>query len=391
MPPPARRTCIDWSDLKVGASLPRLSEQAGATLSSEGDLEVRDVGGRRGVGLSWGTAPDGTPQPGILFIALPEPAAEVTMAVEVPGFDWVALRAWSGTEQVAVDLGVPGTETLRVAAESIDAVTLGWGFNVEPALFQVCWTTRADADAQDAWSAAQDALETAAERWSSDEPILEPDSQYLLEVTTRALLTKGGDEVQRTEERHAVQFQTGGPPGIVPSWVPAAPPPEPNTSVGFPHGGVLGSLAPYVRRSIPDPGARPVFRAYDLGLRVRRLVRPADVRRRPADPRARRRRTDGGGRRRRRDRLRQRVGGGAGHDAHDERVRVAHTPGRVHRGGRVGRAGRRRRGAERGARPRSTTTSRARSSPRSRRTCSIRRRRGRPAGTSTAACCARTS
>jgi hypothetical protein len=265
MPPPALRTCIDWSDRKVGSDLPRLWEQEGATLSSEADLEVRDVGGQRAIALRWDTGPDGSAQPGLLWIGMPGPVAEVTMTVEVPGGDWVVLRAWVGDEQVAVDWGFPGAVTLRVVGSGIDAVTLGWGFNVETALLGVCWVTQAAADAQDTWSAGQESLETAAERWSSDEPILEPDSHYLLDVTTRALLTKDGAEVQRIDGSHAVEFQTGGPPGIVPDWAPAPPPPAPNSSGRFPDGGVLADLAPYVRWSIPDPGAVPVFRAYDLG------------------------------------------------------------------------------------------------------------------------------
>ena len=188
------------------------------------------------------------------------------MDVEVARPDWVALRAGRRTEQVAVDLGPCRARRCSVEASRIDAVTLGWGFNVEPALVRVCWTTRAIADAQDAWSAAQDGLETAAERWSSDEPILEPDSP----------LPAGGHHAGAAHEGRRRRPAHGGtaracssrPAGRRASCPRGCRPrrlPEPNTSAGFPHGGVLGSLAPYVRRSIPDPGARPVFRAYDLG------------------------------------------------------------------------------------------------------------------------------
>ena len=256
-PPAARRTCIDWDEYKEGMDLPRLWEQGGATLSSEAPLTVQDWGDGHAISLVWGAAPDGTPQPGLLWIALPEPCAEVTMEVVIGGGDWVALRAWSGADQVDVDLGLPSADSLQVEGERIDAVTLGWGFNVEPLLLRVCWQTRADVDALDAWSAAQEGLETAAERWSSEEPILEPDSHYLLEATTCAVLSKGSGEVDRIEQTHAVQFQTGGPPGIVPPWAPE--------DGGFPHEGVLAALSPYVRRSIPDAAAVPVFRAYDLG------------------------------------------------------------------------------------------------------------------------------
>ena len=263
--PSVGTTCIDWNGLPRDVQLPRIWERGGATLSSEAPLHVQGAdGGRSAIRLQWGPAPDGTPQPGLLWVGLPEPAAEVTMEVEVSSGDWTALRGWAGNDQVAVDLGLPGTVGLRVTGAGMDSVTLGWGFNVEPLLFGVCWTPQAAVDANDAWRAGQDRLEVAADRWSSEEPILEPDSHYLLEVQTGALLTKGGAEVQRLELSHAVQFQTGGPPGIVPDWLDP-PPPEASAAAPFPYGGVLADLAAYVRWSIPDPGAVPVFRAYDLG------------------------------------------------------------------------------------------------------------------------------
>ena len=265
MPPPAVRSCIDWTDYKDGLELPQLWEQEGVTLSTEADLVVADRDGQRHVLLRWGNAPDGTPRPGLLWAALPEPAAEVTASVVVTQGNWVVLRGWVGDEQVAVDWGLPGATSVEVAAPGIDAVTLGWGFTVEAELKSICWITQANQDALDTWSANQQLLEVAAERWSSDEPILEPDSHYLLEVTTRALLTKNGDEVDQIEESHAVQFQTGGPPGIVPEWVEEPETPEPNTPGSFPYAGALKDLAPYVQLSIPDPGVVAVPCAYDLG------------------------------------------------------------------------------------------------------------------------------
>ena len=260
MPPPAVRNCIDWNDRPDKAKLPRIWEQGGATLTSEAELTVDDQGdGTRAIMLRWAPAPDGTPQPGILWIGLPEPAVEVTAEIEVYSGDWVALRGWSAGRQVGVDLGPPGTVLLRVVGESIAAATIGWGFNVEPLLRRVCWVPKAAADAGETWSANQETLVTAAERWESAEQILDPESHYRLEVKTSALLTKNGGEVDRVDGVHTVQFQTGGPPGIVPGWVPAAP------ADAFPHGGVLRDLAPYVARSIPEDGALPVFRAYDLG------------------------------------------------------------------------------------------------------------------------------
>ena len=91
--------------------------------------------------------------------------------------------------------------------------------------------------------------------------MLEPDCHYRLEVTSRARLTADGATVQETEVTHAVRFRTAGPPGIPPDWL--APPAPPATA--FPFGGALADLSRYVSRTVPDPGAAPVFAAYDLG------------------------------------------------------------------------------------------------------------------------------
>jgi hypothetical protein len=147
----------------------------------------------------------------------------------------------------------------------LDAVTLGWDFNVEPLRVSVCWQTQSNTDALDQWSASQEQLEVAASRWSGEEPIFEPDSHYLLEVITRSVLTKDGDDVDRIESEHPCSSRPGGPPGIVLDRLDEPPAPAPNSSLRFPHGGVLADLAPYVRWSIPGRGAVPVFRAYDVG------------------------------------------------------------------------------------------------------------------------------
>ena len=260
-PPSVEPTCIDWRDLKVDDVLPQISARGGATLSTEAELVVAHSSSGTGIRLGASSGRDGAAQPGLLWIGLPAPAAEVTAVVDVPLGELVVLRALRGPDQVAVDWGSPGTATLHCAATGIDALTIGWGLRVESVLVRVCWTPQAAQDAVDAWTASQSGLDVAASRWSSDEPVLEPETHYLLELDTRALLTLDGSEIQRVEKVHAVQFQTGGPPGIVPSWV-AQPRPQAAT---FPYGGVLRDLAPYVSRTIPDPGAVPVARAYDLG------------------------------------------------------------------------------------------------------------------------------
>ena len=193
---------------------------------------------------------------------LPAPASRITALVYAPFGEPVVLRAWKGSELLGSDERTQGTGELRVEAEGIDALTLDWGLNNRAFLAASAGSRRPATDTVAAWSDGRERLESAAERWTSSEPVLEPDSHYLLEVTTRAVLKKGAEEVQRVEQVRSIQFQTGGPPAIVPDWVD---PPTDATAGAFPHGGVLKDLAPYVRWTIPAAGAVPVFRAYDLG------------------------------------------------------------------------------------------------------------------------------
>ena len=284
-PPAAEATCIEWSDVAPETRLPALWSQRGATLATAAVLVVRGEGA-----VALGPSPPGQqPQPGTLWVGLPEPASLVAANVGVFKGDTVTLRAWAGDQELASDrlVGRPGQLRVAPAAGGIDAVTIEWGFSVESLLTSICWVPQALVDAQSGWESGQQGLEAAAERWESEEPVLEPDSHYLLEVTTWALLHHDGRELQRVERTHAVRFQTGGPPGIVPDWVADPPPPAANTSVPFPHGGVLADLAAYLRWTIPDPGAVPVFRAYDLGCEfdathVQQLY-GADLRIRPRD------------------------------------------------------------------------------------------------------------
>lgn len=264
-PPDPVPVCIDWAHLKVGTRMAPLWHQDGATLASGAHLEVFPGGsGQRVLNLGMNLVGE-EQRPGVLWVGLPFPAAEVTADVHVPIGDRVVLRAWSNDVVVGSDTRRQGAGELRVTGRDITAVTLEWGLNAEVTLARLCWVSQAEIDAVSGSGSLHDRLLTAATRWESDEPILDPESHYLLEVTTRATLAKTGAEIQRVEATHAIQFQTGGPPGLIPDWVPAPPPPEPNTAERFPHGGPLADLARYVSRTIPDAGAVPVFRAYDLG------------------------------------------------------------------------------------------------------------------------------
>ena len=243
--------------MPVDTRMPPLWRQDGATFASDATLDVRGAGGGQHV-LHLGTSLDvGQASLGVMWVRLPEPASAITIAARV-GF--LVLQAWRDGQPVGRDANFQqGDVELSVVAEGIDSFLLDW-VGLETELVRVCWVTQASTDALSTWTSGQDRLQSAAESWSSEEPVLEPDSHYLLEVTTRALLTKDGVEVQRVEQLRSVQFQTGGPPGIPSAWLSV--PAEPTT---FPYGGVLKDLAPYVRTTVPEAGAVPVFRAYDLG------------------------------------------------------------------------------------------------------------------------------
>lgn len=253
--------CTGWNGVPADTRMPSLWRQDGGTFATAATLEVRGSAGEHVLHLGSSLDPGQQPQPGLLWVRLPERASAVTISAKVGHTGVLALQAWKDGQPVGLDGNLlAGDVELHVVADGIDSFLLSWGFAQETDLVRVCWVTQASTDALTAWRSGEDRLEAAAESWSSDEPILEPDSHYLLEVTTRAVLTQDGGEVQRVEQLRSVQFQTGGPPGIPPAWL--APPEDPAT---FPYGGVLKDLAPYVRDTIPAAGAVPVFRGYDLG------------------------------------------------------------------------------------------------------------------------------
>jgi hypothetical protein len=261
--PPLRTTCVHWFDTPIGTAMPGMWMQQGATFSSEADLEVLPTSASRGLRLGPVQNDEGAPRS--LWIAPPETAADVRLRVVKGQAAALVLTAWSNGRMVATDTqrGM-GEFDMQVSAANIDAVTLAWS-DAETGLLSVCWTSQASSDAREAWADRRERLESSAERWSSSAPLLEPECHYLLEVTTSARLSKDGDQRQHTVGTHAVQFQTGGPPAIVPSWVPP-PASTPNGPAAvFPYGGVLKNLAPYVHATIPARGASPVFRGYDIG------------------------------------------------------------------------------------------------------------------------------
>lgn len=246
--PPLDAVCLTWADRPVGSVMPSLWEQEGAVLSTNAFMDVFDgPGPSRDLRLGPAEV-DGQSIPGRLWVTLPEPATVVTALVYSPQGNPVQLRGWTGYEVVDQDLHVVGIGVLTVSGESLDAVTLDWP-REEAELASLCWIPAAANAARAAWTDRGSRLTTAAERWSDEQPIFEPDCHYLLEIGTRARLTaEDGTVVQEVEGTHTVQFQTGGPPAI-----------------DLPAEGPLADLTPYLLRTVPDRAAAPVFRSYDLG------------------------------------------------------------------------------------------------------------------------------
>ena len=378
---------------KVGTRLPALWTQRGAT-SAPRPTWVVDVGGRGGR-RSWGRPrPAGTPQPGTLWIGLPEPAAVVPLTVGVPGDDWVTLRAWAGDGTGQRPARRPGRASCGSRRRRRDR--RGHHRDGASASSRRCpasaGSPQADADAQAGLESgaggAGDGGRALVERRAgarARQPL--PPGGHHPGAAARRTATRSSGSKDRTP----CSSRPAARPASCPAWVADPPPPAPNTSVRFPHGGVLADLAAYVRWTIPDPGAVPVFRAYDLGCEfdashVQQMY-GADLRIRLRDGNGRPVLDAAGAELV----FAQRLGGGADDDADHRASPPGYAAGRVHRGGRVDDAGGRRRDAEPGRRACSTTTSPASSLTGGRRWCSTRPRRAPPTGTSTAACCARTS
>ncbi|WP_426513544.1 hypothetical protein ACPPVO_24830 [Dactylosporangium sp. McL0621] len=260
---PPEPICLTWTDQSAGTVMPRLWLQDGAVLSGAAPTVVNlpvvghvlMLGQRLPLSRLW--------------VTLPEPAAEVTAQVAAIAGP-VVLSGWNAGTVVATrempagqggDLTVTGD---ALQAVTVDAIGASPAIGVEAGLAALCWRPAAAARTPAAEQTAR--LTTAVQRWADTQPIFEPDCHYLLEVTTRArLASTDGTPVQDTTYTHTVRFQTGGPPAIPPDRL--RPPPVPAT--GFPFGGVLADLTPYLQRTVPDPGAAPVFRAYDLSATFR--------------------------------------------------------------------------------------------------------------------------
>lgn len=117
-------------------------------------------------------------------------------------------------------------------------------------------------------------LQNELARWSQEDDVLEPHTTYRLKMVTTIRAEYEGELAgYRDESKELTEyayFRTGGPPGLE-----KLPPPEglPNESE-FESG--LDDLTRYVRYTVPNtvpapgekpPLPRPVYRAYDVGVR----------------------------------------------------------------------------------------------------------------------------
>ncbi|MEP7310477.1 MAG: hypothetical protein ABJA98_33655 [Acidobacteriota bacterium] len=254
-------TCINWDSYKENATVGPVFERGGITfiLERAGTVvqgPIAQCGTAKALHLGGGRT---------TWLVFSQPVRTVTLCV----VENAPASADAYSKGVLVQqLNLPIGATSLVVAAGLDAIKLTASDDLSVA--QLCFETEAAAAARDS---AQEYLERTTAgltHWSSAEEILEPDTWYRVKVKTRTIRTCNGDQSSTTQPTHYAYFQTVGPPGLAPDWaLDEASASTTSAALGaepYPRGGSLTTLAPYVEAPIPSHGARPVFRAYDVGV-----------------------------------------------------------------------------------------------------------------------------
>jgi hypothetical protein len=170
---------------------------------------------------------------------------------------------------------------IELDGRDLAAVSLSGGaFCLE----RVCWTTGPSAADRTMREEMLRHIRSEVRRWQGEGELLAPHTQYRLKITTTVEVRDFAHDAAFNTTRRIVQaahFRTQGPPGLAALSVPvghplegAAPPADAQHPPAFDSG--LGDLTPYVAQTVPPtvppPGEaprlpRPVYRAYDTGLR----------------------------------------------------------------------------------------------------------------------------
>ncbi len=136
----------------------------------------------------------------------------------------------------------------------------------------ICALVGPDAGAEERWRQTAQHIVDETARWSQIGDVLEPHGQYRLRIVTRVQAEGDGElsGYQKDLTQTALAyFRTEGPPGLATLSLPVGTPSGQEFRSG------LDDLTAYVRGTIPPtlarPGepprlARPVYRAYDVGV-----------------------------------------------------------------------------------------------------------------------------
>ena len=340
-PPDPVRTCVDWDGVAVGTRLP-VSRPGGRDLLSSHVLIVvgrrrggpgGGVGGRRG-----GPGADA----GDAVVRAARGRRRGGRRGRRPGRRAVTLRAWAGGVELGSDrLAGGGRAAGRPRRRRDRRRHPGVGLQGRVAAGAVLLGAAGTVRRAAAWRAGRRGWRRRRSAGRATSPRSTPTAITCCRSPPGRCWRRAAPSCSGSSGTTRCSSRPAARPGWCPSGCPARRRRRRTPRGRFPHGGVLAILAPYVRWSIPDPAAVPVFRAYDLGCefdasRVQQMY-GADMRIRLATTTAGRRSTPPArswssttrGRTRR-------------PDPDDERVGLALPAGRLHRGGRVGRAGLRR-------------------------------------------------
>jgi hypothetical protein len=254
--------CVDWEEVELGTQYGQYFEYGNlhftlvlADSAEVASYDVPDCGTNKALHI-----------PGsykILWIIFPEPVHTVEICL---GGLFSAVRAYANG-QLIEQQDNPGPGPVGFQTPGIDSLEL-WSLD-DGMLARVCYQTEAETTEFVDTYEHLFSLVTGLQRWDSQDEILEPETWYRLTVRQETVRTHNGSST-RTPYTHYAYFQTGGPPGLVPTWtLEDAPPPnnspDDSPAIPYPQGGKLADLKEYITWTIPGDGEQPVYRAYDLG------------------------------------------------------------------------------------------------------------------------------
>lgn len=130
----------------------------------------------------------------------------------------------------------------------------------EAALVQVCWRPAGEAERARELQRYRQTTAESVEQWYSEEELFTPGHRYRLTVRVRSTRTPSSGPSTR-DYTGELTFDVAAAPALtpLPDWTP------PDTGDAGP-GNPYATLAPYVLRTVPRDGERPVYRSYDVSV-----------------------------------------------------------------------------------------------------------------------------